>query len=270
MRRFYGTIETVEQNATNVMLDLTNQPIVEVNMAKSSLPKVQPFPKVGNFVNLTNQIFGRLTVLAYVGSVNGYACWTCSCSCGEQSVVKSTNLRCGHTVSCGCRGRTVRLTHGMSDSPEYEAFQSAKIRCTNPSDAAFKDYGERGIEFRFESFAQFFAHIGKRPTTKHSLDRKDVNGHYEIGNVRWATPSQQQRNRRDNVFITYQGQTSTRVEWSEKTGIRASVLRGRQSSGWCEDCTFSLPLHSSCRHRTSGTKYDPKPRVEAHKAQKEK
>jgi hypothetical protein len=73
----------------------------------------------------------------------------------------------------------------------------AKRRCKNGKD--FANYGGRGIEFRFTGFEQFYAELGPRPSPEHSLDRIDNDGHYEPGNVRWATQSQQQKNKRINA-----------------------------------------------------------------------
>jgi hypothetical protein len=72
----------------------------------------------------------------------------------------------------------------------------ARQRATNPRNERWPDYGGRGIEFRFTSFEHFFSELGPRPLGK-TLDRINVNGHYEPGNVRWATPSEQQFNRRN-------------------------------------------------------------------------
>ena len=87
-------------------------------------------------------------------------------------------------------------------TPEYVAYYNAKGRCENSSRKCFSDYGGRGIEFRFTSFAQFLAEVGLRPSPHHTLDRKDVNGHYEPGNVKWSTRTEQNLNmrlRRDNI-----------------------------------------------------------------------
>jgi hypothetical protein len=80
--------------------------------------------------------------------------------------------------------------------PEANAYRSARYRCSNKRSKDWKSYGGRGIEFRFTSLVQFIAVVGRRPSPYHSLDRKDNNGHYEPGNVRWATATQQIRNRR--------------------------------------------------------------------------
>jgi hypothetical protein len=86
--------------------------------------------------------------------------------------------------------------HGDSDSPEYRTYYGAKARCTNPNGPGWEYYGGRGIEFRFTSYEQFLAELGRKPGPEYSLDRIDVNGHYEPGNVRWAAPTEQVHNRR--------------------------------------------------------------------------
>jgi len=87
----------------------------------------------------------------------------------------------------------------MKGTPEYQAYHDARYRCTNPSHPKWNDYGGRGIKFLFTSFEQFFEHIGKRPdgTSRMSLDRKENDGNYELGNVRWATREVQRRNQRE-------------------------------------------------------------------------
>lgn len=80
--------------------------------------------------------------------------------------------------------------------PEYQVYQTAKDRCTNPHSQRWASHGGRGIKFLFNSFTEFIAELGPRPTSEHSLDREDNDGNYEPGNVRWATRSQQQKNKR--------------------------------------------------------------------------
>jgi len=124
------------------------------------------------------------------------------CKCGNITWVRLRNFLDGHTKSCGClkkekaalQGKLAK-SHGMSKTPEWESYEHAKQRCTNPNNKCWKDYGGRGIKFLFTSFEQFFAELGRRPKGK-SLDRMDNNGNYEPGNVRWATKMQQTKNKR--------------------------------------------------------------------------
>jgi len=158
--------------------------------------------------NEKGNIFGRLKVISQQDSQlckNGtMAMWKCRCACGKIKVVRGTSLRAGVSKSCGCLNReitTARLVrlnfiHGKTGTPEYHAYQHAKRRCTAPKDVSWLNYGGRGIAFRFKSFLHFLKHLGPRPTPKHSLDRIQNNGHYEIGNVKWSTKKEQMSNRR--------------------------------------------------------------------------
>lgn len=95
------------------------------------------------------------------------------------------------------------VKHGMYKTPEYRAWMAAKVRCFNPNSQNFYLYGGRGISMCPEwdaSFMAFYEHIGPRPSGEHSLDRIDTNGHYEPGNVRWATRSEQQKNKRPRTM----------------------------------------------------------------------
>lgn len=87
--------------------------------------------------------------------------------------------------------------HQMTYSVEYRAWKHAKERCFNPKARGYARYGGRGITMCPEwvhDFAAFFVHIGPRPAKGLLLDRIDNDGHYEPGNVRWATPLVSGRN----------------------------------------------------------------------------
>lgn len=109
----------------------------------------------------------------------------------------------------------------MKSNAEYNTYLRAKGRCTNPRQPDYSRYGGRGIEFRFTSFEQFFTELGRRPPGL-SLDRINNDGHYEPGNVRWATRSQQVRNQRPRT----RRETSTSssgykgVYWDGRPGRR--------------------------------------------------
>lgn len=108
-----------------------------------------------------------------------------------------------------------------------------KMRCQNPEDLTYERYGGRGILVcdRWQSFENFLADMGTPPTEKHTLDRIDVNGNYEPENCRWATPKQQARNTRRNIFYDFFGQQMTAPEIAEKTGVPLVTIRKRLASG---------------------------------------
>lgn len=120
---------------------------------------------------------------------------SCRCICGTEGVITEDNLLRGLSQSCRSCART---RHGMWHSPEYKAYAKAKDRCTNPRCCSYPEYGGRGIRFRFNSFAEWYAELGPRPEG-YSVDRINNDGNYEPGNVRWATSGQQQRNKRRRV-----------------------------------------------------------------------
>ena len=157
------------------------------------------------------QRLGRWFVLAEAErSADGHRRWLCRCGCGTERIVDGRSLRRGATRSCGCLLREVAasemrakmLVHGHAAtadrSPTYRSWRSMIGRCTRPTDVSFKYYGARGIEVceRWRaSFVNFLADMGERPTGL-TLDRVDVEGNYEPGNCRWATRSEQERNKR--------------------------------------------------------------------------
>lgn len=100
-----------------------------------------------------------------------------------------------------------------------------RSRCLNPANNMYRHYGGRGITVAadFRTFEGFYSVLGPRPDG-HTLDRIDVNGNYEPGNVRWADSATQHRNRRDNRLLTHDGITLTITDWGTKTGIPKGTL----------------------------------------------
>lgn len=150
------------------------------------------------------RVYGRLIVYSApaVNPRNGLRMYLCLCLCGTFFEATGASLR-RSTRSCGCltseRMTARNLTHGMHGTPEYKSWRAMIQRCEWQMGKDWHLYGGRGIsvckKWR-ESFAAFFADMGKRPSLKHSLDRIDVNGHYEPGNCRWASTVEQALNKR--------------------------------------------------------------------------
>lgn len=210
-------------------------------------------PTNPRFKDRTGLIYGRLTVLGYAGKHCGRVSWWCECICGTTKLVGGRHLNTGKIQSCGCLRKEASVqrstTHGACGTPEFAAFRRAKGRCTNPNLREFPNYGGRGIEFRFTSFDEFFAEVGQRPTPEHSIDRKDVNGHYEPGNVRWATVKTQANNKRRNHFLEINGERKTMAQWGDVMGISGDTIFARLKKGWCDACAVMSPLRGHCIHR---------------------
>jgi hypothetical protein len=108
-------------------------------------------------------------------------------------------------------------------SSEYQSWKGMKARCYQTTHIAYRYYGGRGImvcaKWR-DSFAAFLADMGPKPSSRHTLDRKDANGDYTPNNCRWATPRQQRVNQRPQ-------DDSARVAKSWATGKRSRIGRER-------------------------------------------
>ena len=123
---------------------------------------------------------------------------------------------------------------------ECLALNDIKKRCLNPKHKSFKYYGGRGITVCSRwldpamGYANFISDMGYRPSSKHSIDRIDNHGNYEPSNCRWATVAQQVRNKRNNHFVTLNGETLTTSEWSVRLGIHLATLQTRLRNGWGE------------------------------------
>jgi hypothetical protein len=112
----------------------------------------------------------------------------------------------------------------MSTSPEYRVYQVAKDRCTNPNSQRWHSHGARGIKFLFSSFSEFYAELGPRPSTDFSLERMNNNGNYEVGNVKWATRSEQQKNKRPFTHLVRHGKGYNWHKASQKWIVRIKYM----------------------------------------------
>lgn len=177
-------------------------------------------------IDMTGMKFHSLTVLSvdHSRTVRGRTFWFTLCECGKQLSVSRDKLISNRKKSCGCKTDNIgefQTIHGMSNTVEYRAWRRIKTYCLNPKSEHFMHYGGRGITICKEwenSFETFLKDVGKRPTSKHSIDRIDVDGNYEKSNVRWATQSEQMRNTRKTIFATISGCKMPLLDWCNILG----------------------------------------------------
>lgn len=185
--------------------------------------------------NLTGSRIGRLTVLERAERApDGKACWLCLCDCGKRKVIRAAVLQIGKATSCGCFANEMTskrsTTHGLTHSPEWAAWRRIKARCNDTRADQFARYGARGIkvcEQWLASFETFFADMGPMPEDKRTIDRIDNAKGYEPWNCRWASVTEQNRNKTSNVRLTHDGRTMTVAEWAREIGMTHTGLNDR-------------------------------------------
>lgn len=190
--------------------------------------------------DLTGQKFGRWTVIARAENGDRHTAWVCQCECGTNKVVEGMSLKNGDSKSCGCYHAEMMsekfTTHGKSHRIRlYKTWANMKLRCFNPNTKCYEHYGGRGITvcdewLKFEPFYEWAMANGY--TDDLTIDRIDANGNYEPSNCRWATMTEQARNKRQNTHFTYAGETHTISEWAQITGLSRTTIRSRIKRGW--------------------------------------
>ena len=202
------------------------------------------------------EVFGRLTVVreARHGSRKGRR-YLCVCDCGAETIINGSQLRVGHTTSCGCARNAWpvghRATHRASKTREYNVWVKVKQRCLNAQCRDYQYYGGRGIRVcdRWrDSFEAFLGDMGHRPSEAHSLDRINNDGHYEPGNVRWATRSEQMRNSRRANLITFNGETHPLGVWAKRVGVTHQTLSMRLHHGWPIERAIGEEIAKATKH----------------------
>lgn len=209
---------------------------------------------------VVGKTFGRITVTKEDGGiVEGL------CSCGTPWKGRRYRLLSGVSKSCGCYQREIagmlNNKHGHTTLPKkrtklYCAWINMRNRCyrDEPINHRYKEAGiqvcERwmkgdGDKSAFECFA---ADVGEPPTQAHTLERKNNHsGHYEPGNVEWATRKVQGNNKVNNRWLTYDGQTLTLAQWSDKLGVNYGTLEVRLNRyKWPLERVLSEPVR---RHK---------------------
>jgi hypothetical protein len=199
--------------------------------------------------NLTNQKFGRLTVIKqanHISTGNRYrVAWECLCSCGTTHIVAADFLLGKKILSCGCLHKETITKHAGEKWPEYKAWRSMINRCYKKTLKRFKYWGGRGItvcdRWRFgednkHPFTCFIEDIGRRPSTKlfqFSLHRINNDDHYCPGNVKWATYSEQNLARRKpSKEVTTRWSIQKKQAWAKRSSAYKKNWSETAKKGW--------------------------------------
>lgn len=202
--------------------------------------------------NLIGKQFGMLKVVKFShkeknnqGNYKYY--WICECECGNVVTRRSDGLKSKKSVvSCGCYRKKIleqhnfktnnpKKTHGQTKTRLYKIYAKMKERCYDPNYPERHLYGGRGIKIcqewldSFENFRDWALANGY--DDKLSIDRIDPNKDYEPSNCRWADTYQQANNKRNNIQLTYMGETLTLPQWARKLNLPYSTLADRLRKG---------------------------------------
>lgn len=174
--------------------------------------------------------------------------YVCRCVCGNELVKSKPELRKNPDTRCRqCAGEQAAVTRGCDGrdgTPTHNSWKAMHTRCYQPSHAAYPRYGGRGITVcrRWHDYDNFVADMGERPEGT-SLERKKNDKGYSLSNCYWATPTQQQRNRRSNRYLTADGRTQLLADWAKELGTAPTTIWLRlEKLGWSEQDACTVPV----------------------------
>lgn len=209
--------------------------------------------------------YGRFTIIKEVEQKNKQRRFLCICDCGTIKNVALVLLRNGETKSCGCLKREhlikIATKHGKTPRGKrnklHAIWVSMKQRCLNKKCSVYEFYGNRGIRIHpdwlgFEEFESWALKNGYKEGL--SIERKNVNGHYEPNNCEWIERSEQSNNTRRSTFYEFNGKKQTLKDWAEELGINYDTLWGRvHKDNWSLERAFTEPIHkeNSCLRKLS-------------------
>jgi len=211
--------------------------------------------------------FGRLTIIAFAkvfpaGRRPSRQLCLCDCSCGNQCEKPWDYLRSGETRSCGCLSHdsTVAVnkkkrTHGLTGTKLYAVWYNMMQRCYDKEDGGYPDYGGRGIFVckRWHGWqgALNFANDMGEPGCGMMIERMDNDGPYSPENCKWATKTEQARNKRTTIRVIWEGKEWKLIELCESLGLVYERIRERyQYRGWDLKKAIEIPVGAEeCRKR---------------------
>lgn len=203
---------------------------------------------MGKIIDLTGQKYNRLSAIKFLEIRKNNAIWLFECDCGETIEGKASDVRRGHTKSCGCYHIDKITKHGIRHTKLYNIHSAIKDRCYNPNCKAYHNYGGRGITMCQEwldsnsgvgKFYEWAMSNGYKEGL--SIERINVNGNYEPSNCKWATYKEQNNNTRRTNFIKINGVTKKLTEWAEISGLSTNVILDRYKKGLVEEDLLKKP-----------------------------
>lgn len=186
---------------------------------------------MANFKDMTGYEFNGCKVLNQESSnKRGLAMWKVQCHCGNEFVTAGNDIRNGKVNSCGCSHKKVakkmglnNKTHGETYSRLYNIWKAMRYRCNNKENKNYEYYGTRGIEVcdewakSYDNFKEWAINNGYDSNL--TLDRIDTNKNYCPNNCKWSTSTEQNRNKRNNKLMLFNGKILTQSEICEITGL---------------------------------------------------
>jgi hypothetical protein len=192
------------------------------------------------------QKYGRLTIISTHKASGTYKYYAfCDCDCGTKNfITRVDNLRDGRVLGCGCVHREAVTTHGRWGHPMLIVWSHMINRCYNPKDGRYSHYGARGISVceKWKDIEQFIADMFGSYEKGLTIERINNNGNYCPENCRWATRTEQARNKSSNVNISFDGKTLCLSEWSQLIGVPYGTLWERiKILGWPPERALTTP-----------------------------
>jgi len=208
---------------------------------------------MSSFKDLTGEKIGRLTVIErseniFSKSGKPTTRWLCRCECGNIKIVRADCLGRG-TNSCGClKKETDKIKHTndpVRGKRLYKIWCCMKSRCYNKNLKAYKDYGGRGIQVcndwinNYRKFESWSLKNGYDDTL--TIDRINNNGNYEPSNCRWVTREIQNKNKRNNVYVTYKGNKILLKDYAKKNNLNYKCLHSKYLRYKRKNIDYELP-----------------------------
>lgn len=187
---------------------------------------------------LIGEKFHRWTVIEEGFKLGTKLACLCRCECGVERAVNQSSLVNGKSKSCGCLSRETTVAyltnHGMTNTRIFSIWKGMLTRCNNPNSKSWTDYGGRGIKVSeaWNDFQVFYAEMGPSYGDDLTIDRIDNELGYQAGNCRWIPRAEQNKNRRNVIYVdTEQGKMSI-AEAARVAGVSWFCIENRHKKKW--------------------------------------